>query len=229
LADSIAQCGVIEPIVVKPIGKGFYRIVAGERRWRASRIAQLSEVPVIIRDDLSELDTFQLSFTENLQRQSLTPIEEALGFQRMSEEFHLTQEEISKRTGRSRPSVANIVRLLKLPQSVQDMIADGSLPVAHAKLILSADAQYHERLAKLTVENGLSVKQLEYEINRLHTQPKVRKRKRLYVETELSLRDILNRPIRIDGSNKKGTITLEFYGEDDLKTLANRLADLVDK
>ena len=114
LADSILQYGVIEPIIVTSMPNGFYKIVAGERRWRASRIAQLREIPAIVKDDISELDAFKISFSENLQRQSLTPIEEAMGFVRLKEEFNLTQDEISKATGRSRSSIANIIRLLKL-------------------------------------------------------------------------------------------------------------------
>lgn len=232
LADSIAQHGVLEPIIVKPLSNGFYRIVAGERRWRASRIAQLREIPAIVRDDLSELDAFKVSFTENLQRQSLTPIEEALGFVRMQEEFNLTQEEVAKAVGRSRPSVANVVRLLKLPKSVQTMLEDGSLSVAHAKAILSAEVRHQEGLARLTVDEGLSVKQLEAEVKRLQSQASVsvpKRRNHFYVETELSLKELLNRPIKVDGTSKKGTVTVEFYGEDDLKSLVETLARLLDK
>lgn len=231
LADSILQYGVIEPIVVKPIGNNFYRIIAGERRWRASRIAQLREIPAIVKEDISELDAFKISFTENLQRQSLTPIEEALGFVRMSEEFHLTQKEISKATGRSRSTVANIVRLLKLPKSVQSMVEDGSLSVAHAKQILSTDVENQEFFARRVVNEGLSVIQLESEIKKVNSKSKIRVKKcnKLYVETELSLMEMLNRPIKIDGSENKGTITIEFYGKDDLKSLISNIADSLEK
>lgn len=232
LADSISQYGVIEPIIVKPMPNGFYKIIAGERRWRASRIAQLREIPAIIKDNISDLDAFKISFSENLQRQSLTPIEEALGFVRLKEEFNLTQEEISKSTGRSRSSIANIVRLLKLPSSVKSMVEDGKLSVAHAKQILSVEEKYQESLARQTVQEELSVKQLEYRVKRLKSTCKddtFKKRDTYYIETELSLKDILNRPIKIDGSDKKGTITLEFYGKDDLKLLVNQLCNQLDK
>lgn len=231
LADSIAQYGIIEPIIVKPMDNGFFKIIAGERRWRASRIAQLREIPAIVKENLSDLDSFKISFSENLQRQSLTPIEEALGFLRMQEEFHLTQEEISQSTGRSRSSVSNILRLLKLPDSVQNMIENGKLSVAHAKLILSVDESHQEQLANLTISKGLSVRQLEAEVKRLHNRMKykIKQRNHLYVETELSLKDILNRPIKIDGSKDKGTLSIEFYGENDLKSLVNQLVNLLDK
>ena len=232
LADSILQYGVIEPIIVTYMPNGFYKIVAGERRWRASRIAQLREIPAIVKDDISELDAFKISFSENLQRQSLTPIEEAMGFVRLKEEFNLTQDEISKATGRSRSSIANIIRLLKLPDSVKIMLEDGTLSIAHAKQILSVDEEYQEDLAKKTIELGLSVKQLEAEVKKLKSNPVERTPKRIdtyYTETEISLKDILNRPVKITGSNKKGTITLEFYGKDDLNSIANVLAKLLDK
>lgn len=230
LAESIAQYGVIEPIVVKPMGKGFYKIIAGERRWRASRIAQLREIPAIVKEDISDVDAFKISFAENLQRQSLTPIEEALGFVRMRDEFNMTQQEISNATGKSRPTVANIVRLLKLPKSVQAMLEDGRLSIAHAKSILSADFQYQELLAKRVVEEGLSVVQLESEIKKLSkgSPRKTKKRNSLYVETELSLTEWLNRPIRVRGSDSKGTITIEFYGQDDLKELLSSIENTLE-
>jgi ParB family chromosome partitioning protein len=229
LAESISQYGIIEPIVVKPMENGFYKIIAGERRWRASRMAQLREIPAIVKDDISEVDAFKMSFAENLQRQSLTPIEEALGFVRMRDEFNMTQQEISNATGKSRSTVANVVRLLKLPQSVQNMVEDGSLSVAHAKLILSLDSEYQEQFARLTVEKSLSVVQLENEIKRFTSKPKHRTKKRnsIYVETELSLMELLNRPIKIDGSENKGTITIEFYGKDDLKKLISNIEDIL--
>lgn len=231
LADSIMQYGIIEPIIVKPMDNGFFKIIAGERRWRASRIAQLREIPAIIKENLSDLDAFKISFSENLQRQSLTPIEEANGFLRMQQEFNLTQEEISKSTSRSRSSISNILRLLKLPKSIQDMLENGKLSVAHAKLLLSVDEYNQEKLANITISKGLSVRQLEEEIKRLKNQHKyvVKRRNHLYVETELSLKDVLNRPIKIDGSKDKGTLSIEFYGEDDLKLLVNQLVNLLDK
>lgn len=231
LADSILQYGVIEPIIVKPMVNGFFKIIAGERRWRASRIAQLREIPAIVKDDISDLDAFKISFSENLQRQSLTPIEEAMGFVRLKEEFNLTQEEISKSTGRSRSSIANIVRLLKLPTVVKNMLEDGSLSIAHAKQILSVDEKYQEELARRTIQDGLSVKQLETEVKKLRTVSKGyhKRRNTYYIETELSLKDILNRPIKIDGSDTKGTITLEFYGKEDLNNIVNLLANSLDK
>lgn len=232
LADSILEYGVIEPIIVRPQSNGFYKIISGERRWRATRIANIKEIPAIIKGNISEVDAFKMAFAENLQRESLTPIEEALGFMHMINDLSMTQEEVSNAVKRSRSSIANIIRLLRLPQTVQDLISKGSLSVAHAKQILSVDSKYQEELAYKTVQEGLSVKALEREVKRInalkkHTGAKpVQYKDTFYTETELSLKDILSRPVRIDGNGKKGTITLEFYGKEDLKNISNTLAKL---
>lgn len=229
LSVSIAENGIIEPIVVKPIGNGFYKIIAGERRWRASRMANLCEIPTIIMEDISDLDAFKLSFSENLQRQSLTPIEEAIGYVKLQEDFGLTQLEIANTMGKSRSSVANSIRLLKLSQPIQDMISNGSLTVAHAKSILSTDEKYHEYLARLVVDNDLSLKQLNLEIKRLKPKTKsINRCSKYFKEVEISLISTINRPVKISGTEKCGTISIQFYGKEDLNSLANDITKLLE-
>lgn len=231
LSTSIAENGIIEPIIVKPLSNGFYRIIAGERRWRASRMANLSEIPTIVMEDISELDAFKLSFNENLQRQNLTPIEEALGYVRLQQDFNLTQIEISKVTGRSRPSIANTIRLLKLSEPIQDMISSGDLSVAHAKLILSTEERHHMALAKMVINEGLSIKQLAFEIKKLQSIPRQQHTKgcnRYFKEIEISLCNAINRPVKVSGTEKNGTLSISFYGNDDLSTIANAISKILE-
>ena len=226
LSSSIAEHGVIEPIIVKPLANDFYKIIAGERRWRASRMANLREIPAIIKENISDLDAFKISFNENLQRQSLTPIEEALGYVRLINEFHLTQNEVAQATGKGRTTITNSIRLLNLPKSVQDMVSTGKLSVGNAKVILSAERENQERLAEISVSNGLTVKQLDLEVKKLQSKPKEKRFSNVdkyFKEVELALIDALNRPVKISGTVNKGTIMLEFYGIEDLDTLTHLL------
>jgi ParB family chromosome partitioning protein len=232
LSISISENGVIEPIIVKPIGRGFYRIIAGERRWRASRMANLTEIPSIVMENISDLDAFKLSFNENLQRESLTPIEEALGYVKLIDEFGLTHDEVAQATGRARPTITNMIRLLNLEPKVQDMVAEGKLPVAHAKYILSADGQYQEQLAEMVVEQKLSIKQLDFEIKKLHSEPRPTRNKlcdSYFKEVELSLCNAINRPVKVTGTEKNGYISINFYSKDDLTNIANALAHALDE
>ena len=161
LADSIRQHGVLQPILVRPIPTGGYQIVAGERRWRAARMAGLSEVPVLIKE-LSDFDTMQVALIENLQREDLNPIEEALGYEKLMSKFSMTQEQVAKAIGKSRPAIANSLRLLKLDDETQTMLKKGDLTAGHAKALAGVDdLRLRQELAKKTALNRLSVRQLE--------------------------------------------------------------------
>lgn len=161
LADSIKQHGIIQPLLVRPIVTGGYQIVAGERRWRAARMIGLSEVPVLIKE-MSDLETTQVALIENLQREDLNPLEEALGYEKLMSKFSMTQEEVAEKMGKSRPAIANMLRLLKLDDICKEMVKNGDLTVGHAKALLSVeDLKLREELAKKTVSDRLSVRQLE--------------------------------------------------------------------
>ncbi len=223
LAESISQHGVIQPLVVRPMLDGGYQLVAGERRWRASRIAGLTEVPVVIKD-LTDAQVAELALVENLQRENLNPIEEAVGFRELGEKFGYTQEEVAKIIGRSRSAVANSLRLLTLSDYVQNLVASGLLSAGHAKAILSVeDEDYRTDLAKLVVENGLSVRETERIARNAAKAPvsgkKTKKRNPYYDEVELALSDVLKRKVTVTKSSKKGSLEIEFFDDDDLKKL----------
>ena len=161
LADSIAAHGVLQPLLVRPLPEGGYQLVAGERRWRASRMAGLFEVPVIIRE-LSDSETMQISMIENLQRENLNPVEEALGYKTLIDEYGFTQDELSKTVGKSRPVITNALRLLKLSQEILDMLRNGEITTGHARALLSIDnADEQLRIAQLIVKNDLTVRDIE--------------------------------------------------------------------
>lgn len=231
LADSIAQHGVLQPLLVRPIGTDFYQIVAGERRWRASRMAGLQEVPVVIRE-LTDTEVMQIALIENLQREDLSAIEEAMGYKSLIETYSLTQEEVSKSVGKSRSSVANALRLLTLPQSVIDMISAGELSSGHARTLLSLkNPDYIEKVSKMVVEKLLSVRELEKLCKSLNeddnTSKKgesIKRRNPFFDEVELSLKEVLGRRVKIlNASKNKGTLQIEFYNDDDLGNLARVL------
>lgn len=227
LADSIAQHGVLQPLLVRPQLSGGYQIVAGERRWRASRMAGLTTVPALIRE-LTDSEVMQLALIENLQREDLKPLEEAHGYQSLMEEFGFTQEEISKTVGKSRPAVTNALRLLNLPEDVRSMLERGEMTAGHARTLLSFkdDAALHTA-AKRVAHEGISVRELEKMAKRANTEKaektKSPRRIRYYDEAELALRDTLNRVVHVAGTRKKGVLSIEFYGEEDLKNLLHDL------
>lgn len=223
LAHSIEQHGVLQPLLIRPLPDGGYQLVAGERRWRASRIAGLSEVPVVIRD-LTDAQVAELALVENLQREDLNPIEEALGFKELSDKFDYTQEEISNLVGCSRPAVANALRLLTLPEKIISMVSDGTLSPGHARALLTVeDDELKIQLAKLIIKEGLSVRDAErLARNAVKTVPtgrKVKKRNPYYDEVELALKEVLGRKVKITKSSKKGLMEIEFFDDDDLKKL----------
>ena len=227
LADSIAQHGVLQPLLVRPLLSGGYQIVAGERRWRASRMAGLTTVPALIRE-LTDSEVMQIALIENLQREDLKPLEEAQGYQALMEEFGFTQDEISKSVGRSRPAVTNALRLLNLPEAVRGMLARGDLSAGHARTLLSfKDEAAMLAAAKRVVAEGLSVRELEKMAKKANAEKpeavRSTRRIRYYDEAELALRDTLNRVVHVGGTKKKGVLSIEFYGEDDLKNLLDEL------
>ncbi len=230
LAESIKQFGIIQPVIVMPVSDGLYRIVAGERRWRAARLAGLTEIPVIIRE-FSDIEVMQISLIENIQRENLSPIEEASGYKELTEKFSMTQEKIAELFGRSRSYITNSIRLLSLPEEIQDMLKNGIITVGHAKILLSCEnMETTKSLAKQCAEGNLTVKQLEKIVSSIkHCRkipPSVAKDS-YYTEMELSLKEILGRKVNIKANKKgKGTLTFEFFNKDDLSEIAERLSDM---
>ncbi len=232
LADSIAQHGVLQPLLVRPIFGGGYQLIAGERRWRASRIAGLTQVPVIIKE-LSDDDAAVISLIENLQREDLNPVEEAFGFASLIKDFDLTQEEAAKRVGKSRPVVANALRLLKLPEKVLDYVRENKLSAGHARAIAAIDDEKTALLAaEAVIEKGLSVRETERMVKALTAEKKAKKasksRHSFFDEVELSLNNSLGRKARVITKEGKecGTLEIAFFDKDDLARIANILAAL---
>lgn len=229
LADSIAQHGVLQPLLVRPLSDGHYQLVAGERRWRASRMAGLTEVPVVVRE-LNDQEAAELALIENLQREDLNPMEEALGFQTLMESYGLTQEETARAVNKSRPAVANSLRLLRLPRAVADLVAEGKLSAGHARAVLAFEGtEAQVAAAQAAVQGGLSVRELEKRAKaakpakaRAATTPFARDS--FYEEVELALTEHLGRRVRVKEGKKGGTLEVEFYSPDDLRMLANDLA-----
>lgn len=228
LSASIAQHGVLQPLLVRPMSGGGYQIVAGERRYRASRMAGLTELPAVIRE-LSDKEAAQLALIENLQREDLNPMEEALGFQKLMESYGLTQEETAHIVNKSRPAVANALRLLNLPEEVTAMVADGTLSAGHARAILSFAPELQVETAKNAVRSGASVRELERQARAAQREKKTPRatafrRDSFYDEVELALSEALSRKVRVTVGEKSGTLSLEFYDREDLQELANRLS-----
>ena len=232
LADSIVQHGVLQPLLVRPIGTDFYQIVAGERRWRASRIAGLQEVPVVIRE-LTDNEVMEIALIENLQREDLSAVEEAQGYKSLMETYNMTQEEIAKSMGKSRSSIANSLRILTLPEDVVDMISKGLLSGGHAKALLSLkDDNDIEKVSKLIVEKELSVREAEKFCKALDEDKGKKKSKKkldrnpFFDEVELSLKQFLGRKVKVINSSKnKGILQIEFYNDEDLAEIARCLEE----
>ncbi len=226
LAESIRTYGLIQPITVRPLDKGYYQIIAGERRWRAARAAGLREVPVRIMEADDRM-AMELALVENLQREDLNPMEEAAGYRKLIDDYGLTQEEVSARVQKSRSAVANALRLLGLDQALQKMVTEGSLSAGHARALLPLkDEKLREKAAKEVVSRGLNVRQTEALAATLLRQPPEKPEKPLvdYVkEAEKQLSDILGRGVKFVGGQKKGKIQLEFYSADDREALMDAL------
>lgn len=231
LAQSISQHGLLQPILVRPIIGGGYQVVAGERRYRASRMAGLTEVPVIIRE-LSESETMELALIENLQRENLTPIEEAMGYRTLIDEHGFSQEEASKAVGKSRSAVTNSLRLLKLPEKILDMVSNGTITAGHARAILSLETEEDMLfLAQEIAKKDLSVRQAE-KISKKMTKPEktpepAKIKVSYYSEVELALTEYLGKKVSVTPLKNKegGVLQIEFYSEDELKELATKLED----
>lgn len=231
LTDSIAQHGVLQPLLVRPMAVGGYQLVAGERRWRAARAAGLTEVPVVIRE-MGDQEAAELAMIENLQREDLNPMEEARGYQALMENYGMTQEETARVVNKSRPAVANALRLLHLPEKVADMVLSGQLSAGHARALLAfPTSELQEAMAVKAVEENLSVRELEKrakETGRRGVSRETSQRRlageSFYSEVELALTEYLGRKVKVQrGAKGAGTLQLEFYSQDDLKELANRL------
>ena len=234
LADSIAKHGVIQPLLVRPMPDGSYQLVAGERRWRASRMAGLTEVPVVIKE-LSDDAAMALALIENLQREDLNAIEEAQGIKALMDTLSLTQDEAAERVGKSRPAVANALRLLKLPDSVIALVSDGKLSPGHARALLGfKDEQDIIETADLIIEKGLTVRDVEKLVKKRNKEPKAEKpaarRASYYDEVELALTDFLGRKVKVGTKPGKesGVLEIDFFDKDDLTRLADALKSLGD-
>lgn len=223
LAESIKLHGVLQPLLVRPMADGSYQLVAGERRWRASRLAGLTEVPAVVRE-LTDAQVAELALVENLQREDLNPVEEARGYKELADKYDYTQEEISNLVGTSRPVIANALRLLTLPAEIIAMLESGELSSGHARALLTVeDDSLKLPLAELIVKEGLSVREAErLARGAIKTEPKGKHRKKrnpYYDEVELALSNVLARKVRVTKSSKNGTIEIEFFDDEDLKKL----------
>ena len=230
LSDSIATHGVVQPLTVRQLDSGYYQIIAGERRWRAARMAQLKEIPAVIIE-ADDKKTMELALIENLQRQDLNPVEEALGYRTLMEEYGLTQEDTSKRVGKSRSAVANALRLLTLSDDVLDMVRSGKLSAGHARAVLSLKSEKAQKDAANKIINlGLSVRQAELLCKNLEKAPPPEKEPTLAVnyvaECEKYLSKHLGRGVKIVNGKRKGRFELEFYGQEDLQLLLDALMKL---
>lgn len=233
LADSIATHGILQPITVRHLPSGYYQIISGERRWRAARQAGLHEVPVLIVE-ADDRKVMELSLIENLQREDLNPMEEAAGYQKLMTDFGLTQEECAERVGKSRPAVANALRLLNLPEPIQAMVEDGRLSAGHARALVSVtDPVVQQKIAEKVAGDELSVRQTEQLVKQLTQppkEPKAPKTDPLGVDyaavAAKELGDKLGRRVKIVTGRRKGKLELEYYGVDDLNDLLEALGHL---
>ncbi len=227
LADSISVHGVVQPLTVRELSSGYYQIIAGERRWRASRMAGLSDIPVVVVE-ADDRKAMELALIENLQRQDLNPVEEALGYQALIDEYGLTQEETASRVGKSRPSVANALRLLGLCPEVLEKLKNGEITAGHARAILTLKSEKKQQEAAQKIQAlALSVRQAETLCKNMSKEP-IPKAQPVFAvdyvaECEKSLSKHLGRGVKIINGKRKGRFELEFYGEEDLQVLLDAL------
>ena len=231
LADSIATHGVVQPLTVREMPNGYYQIIAGERRWRAARLAGLSEVPAVVME-ADDRKTMELALIENLQRQDLNPVEEAMGYHALMADYGLTQEETAERVGKSRPAVANALRLLSLDPEVLLMVRKGNLSAGHARAVLSLkNVKLQQEAARKIANLGLSVRQAELLCKNMAKEPTIVQQPLTlavdYVaECEKALSKRLGRGVKIINGKRKGKFELEFYGQEDLQVLLDALMNL---
>ena len=230
LADSIAEHGIIQPLTVRDLDNGYFQIIAGERRWRAARMANLQEVPVVVVE-ADDRKAMELALIENLQRQDLNPVEEALGYKSLMEDFGLTQDEAAQKVGRSRPAVANSLRLLGLCPAVLERLRKGELTAGHARAVLTIKSEKKQQeAAQKIIALGLSVRQAELLCRNMTREPLPEKPITLAVdyvaECEKNLSKYLGRGVKIVSGKRKGRFELEFYGQEDLQNLLDALMQL---
>ena len=231
LADSIELHGIIQPLTVRELSSGYYQIIAGERRWRAARLANLSDIPAVIIE-ADDKKVKELALIENLQRQDLNPVEEAMGYQSLIEEYGLTQEDAAKQVGKSRPAVANALRLLSLSPEILEMLRNGKLTAGHARavLVLKTPKKQLEAAQKISAL-GLSVRQAELLCKNMAKEAPRKEEPEIFAvdyvaECEKQLSKALGRGVKIVNGKRKGRFELEFYGQDDLQTLLDALMKL---
>lgn len=228
LADSITEHGIIQPLTVRKLASGYYQIIAGERRWRAARLAGLQEVPVIVME-ADDRKAAELAMIENLQREDLNPMEEAAGFQSLIENYHMTQEEAAQQVGKSRSAVTNALRLLGLTPAVRKLVEENKLSAGHARALVPLSPSLQESAANAILTGRLSVRQTEALVKRLSAEKKEPKKNQAdavdyLAEAQNELKAKLCRGVKIVSGRKKGRIELEYYGLDDLNDLLDALA-----
>ena len=228
LADSISEHGIIQPLTVRKLASGYYQIIAGERRWRAARLAGLQEIPVTVIE-ADDRKAAELAMIENLQREDLNPMEEAAGFQSLIETYHMTQEEAARQVGKSRSAVTNALRLLGLTPTVRKLVEENKLSAGHARALVPLPSSLQESAANAVVTGGLSVRQTEALVKRLSAEKKAQKKPQsdgvdYIAEAQNELKAKLCRGVKIVSGRKKGRIELEYYGLDDLNDLLDALA-----
>ena len=230
LADSISEHGVIQPLIVRSLPNGGYQIVAGERRWRAAKMAGLSEVPAVVRDDLTEEEAMQLTMIENLQREDLNPVEEALGYKALLDKSGITQDQLAKALGKARSSITNSLGLLTMPNAVQELLRNGSLTVGHCKALKKIkDEAVMIELAHKTAEGELSVRQVEAiarrEDRNAEEKKKIKKKLTYYTEVEVSLGEILGTKVKINEGKSGNVLQIKFKDRDELEAILAHFHD----
>ena len=230
LADSISEHGVIQPLIVRSMPNGGYQIIAGERRWRAAKMAGLSEIPVVIRDDLTEEQSMQIAMIENLQRENLNPIEEALGYKELLDKTGITQDRLAKALGKARSSITNSLGLLTMPNAVQELLRNGSLSVGHCKALKKIkDEAVMIELAHKTAEGELSVRQVEAIARRedraAEESKKVKKKLTYYTEVEVSLCEILGTKVKINEGKSGNVLQIKFKDKEELEAILAHFQD----
>ncbi len=228
LAESIKEHGVISPIIVAPPVNGYYKIIAGERRWRASKLAGVKTIPAIIKD-YDEVKLYEVSLIENLQRKDLNPVEEAMGYRKLMDDFNLTQEKIAERLSKSRSTIANSLRLLTLSKTALELLSKGQISTGHAKVLVALDGKLQTKLAKEIAEKGLSVRELENLVKQLNKTQKPKAEPSISVrlafeKIEKSIENSLATKVKIaGGKNGKGKITIDYYSNEDLERITKIL------
>ena len=240
LADSIAAYGVLQPIIVRtnPFSEGTYEIIAGERRWRASKMAGLTEIPAVIFDG-DELKAAQVALIENIQREDLNPVEEAMGYGALIDKFGLTQEQVAKQVGKSRPAVANMLRLLELPTEVLEMLRDGSISAGHARALLGLGSEESMiECANRIIERSMSVREIEAMVQRINNLKSEPMEERVHPQIKAHMKELehramsaLGRKVRISRSSHKKVLELSYSDDEDLEALLMSLcgADIFDE